>query len=156
VKKISALLLIVSVLAALAGCTSGAKLPAVFRERISPTYRAHIVPVEQKAAYEAARTALKKMSYTVTGGGAAQGKLEALGAMQFGGGAGSARQISVSVKLAPAATAGSTEVSVLFSEIREDAFSKREGMGTTTPMANTPLYDVFFSHLDQAVSTRED
>ncbi len=139
---------------ALAGCESGAKLPTVFRERLSPTFRPHVVAAEQKPAYEAVRVALKKMSYTVTSGGAAQGKLEALGAVQPGDGAGSARQIAISVKLAPAAAPGSTEVSVLFSEIREDAFSKREGMGTTTPMKDTPLYDVFFRYLDEAVVQR--
>ena len=150
VKKIPALLLAAVVLA-VAGCESGSKLPTAFRERISPTYRTHVVTVEQKPAYEAARVALRKMNFKITSGGAAQGKLEAISVLQPGDGARSARQISLSVKLAPAPTKG-TEVSALFSEIREDEFSKREGMGTSTPMQDTPLYEVFFRHLDEALT----
>jgi hypothetical protein len=151
VKIVSALLL-TAFSFALVGCESGARLPSVFRERISPTYQTHAVLAAQRPTYEAAREALKKMSLTFTSGGAAQGKLEGLSVLQPGAGAGSARQIAISVKLSPLLWGG-TEVAVLFSEIREDSFSKREGMGTSTPMKDTPLYDVFFSHLDQAVST---
>jgi hypothetical protein len=149
VKNLSALLLVVSA-SMLAGCESGPSLPAAFRERISPTYRSHVVAVEQKPAYDAARLALRKMNFTITSGGAAQGRIEALSALQPGAGAGSARQVSVSVKLAPAANGG-TDVSALFSEIREDSFSKREGMGTSTPMRESSLYEVFFAHLDAAL-----
>jgi hypothetical protein len=150
VKKIPALILAAFALA-VTGCESGPRLPAVFRERISPTYHARVVASEQKPAYEAARVALRKMNYKITSGGAAQGKLEALSVLQTGDGAGSARQISISVKLAPAANGG-TEVSALFSEIREDSFSKREGMGTSTPMQDTSLYDVFFGYLEAALA----
>ncbi|MGC4073873.1 MAG: hypothetical protein QM760_15440 [Nibricoccus sp.] len=149
-KKIPVLLL-ASIILAFAGCESSPELPSVFRERVSPSYRTHVVAVEQKPAYEAARAALKKMNFKFTSGGAAQGKLEAINALQPGAGAGSARQVSLSVKLAPAANGG-TEVSALFSEILEDAFSKREGMGTSTPMQDTPLYEVFFRHLDEELA----
>jgi hypothetical protein len=149
VKKLSVLLLAAVVLAG-PGCESGPKLPAAFRERISPTYRPHSVSAEQKTAYEAARAALRKVNFKFMSGGAAQGKLEALSVLQTGEGPRAARQISLSVKLAPGADGG-TQVSALFSEIREDEFSKREGMGTSTPMHDTPLYEVFFRYLDEAL-----
>lgn len=150
VKKISALLF-AAVAFAVSGCESGPKLPSVFRERISPTYRTHVVKAEQKPAYEAARAALRKMNFKFSSGGPAQGKLEAISALQPGEGPRAARQVSLSVKLAPSSLGG-TEVSALFSEIREDEFSKREGMGTSTPMQDTPLYEVFFRHLDEALA----
>jgi hypothetical protein len=150
VKNLFALFLAVLSLA-IVGCESGARLPAVFRERISPTYQSRVVAVEQKPAYEAARVALKKMNLTITSGGPAQGKIEGLSALQSGDGAGSARQLAISVRLTRA-LAGGTDVAVLFSEIREDAFSKREGMGTSTPMQDSPLYAVFFGHLDAALA----
>lgn len=150
VKKFPVLVL-ASVVIAFAGCESGSKLPGVLRERISPTFKQHVVQAEQKPAYEATRVALRKMNYKITSGGAAQGKIEALSALQPGDGAGSARQVSLSVRLSPAATGG-TLVEALFSEIREDSFSKREGMGTSMPMQDTPLYEVFFRYLDEALA----
>ena len=150
VKKIPALVL-ASVVLALAGCESGSKFPGALRERISPTYRQHVVQADQKPVYEAARVALRKMNYKITSGGAAQGKIEALSVLQAGDGAGSARQVSLSVRLGVAPSSG-TLVEALFSEIREDSFSKREGMGTSMPMQDTPLYDVFFRYLDEALA----
>ena len=149
--KIIPVLLLSAAAIILGGCESGPRFPSAVRERISPTYRTHVVTAEQKPVYEAARAALRKMNFTFTSGGPAQGKIEALGALQAGDGAGSARQISLSVKLAPAIPGG-TEISALFSEIREDAFSKREGMGTSTAMHDTPLYEVFFRHIDEALA----
>ena len=143
-KKILGFLCAASVLG-LAGCSSGPQWPASLRERLSPTYRTHVVSVAQKPAYEAAREVLKEMHFRFVSGGPAQGRLEALGALQPGDGPRAARQISVNVKFAPALnTPSGTEVMVLFSEILEDTFSKREGMGTTTPLQDTPLYEVFF------------
>lgn len=136
---------------AVAGCESGSSLPSAFRERISPTYRSHVVQAEQKTVYEAARVAVKKMNYKVSSGGAAQGKLEAISALQTAEGPRAARQVSLSVKLAPGPNGG-TEVSAMFFEILEDEFNKRDGMGTSTPMPDSPLYDVFFRHLDEALA----
>ncbi|ATC62492.1 hypothetical protein CMV30_00040 [Nibricoccus aquaticus] len=149
-KKISALLLAAIVLA-VTGCESGSRFQTAFRERISPTFRPHVVKAEQKPAYEAARVAMKKMNFTFTSGGAAQGKMEAISALQTGEGPRAARQVSLSVKLAPAANGG-TEVSAMFFEILENEFSKRDGSGTSTPMPDSPLYEVFFRHLDAALA----
>ena len=149
--KLLSVLLLAGAAIVLSGCESGPKMPSIFRERFSPTYHTHVVAAEQKATYEAAREAVRQLGYSFVRGGAAQGELEALSTLQPGSGAGSARQVSVKVKLAPA-TSGGTEVSVLFSEIREDDFSKREGMGTTTAMSESGLYAVFFSKLDAALA----
>jgi len=150
VKKLPTLLL-AAIALAVSGCESGSKFQTAFRERISPTFRSHVVKAEQKSAYEAARVAVKKMNFTFTSGGAAQGKLEAISALQTGEGPRAARQVSLSVKLAPAANGG-TEVSAMFFEILENDFNKRDGTGTSTPMPDSPLYDVFFRHLDAALA----
>ena len=149
--KILSVLLLAGAAIVLSGCESGSKMPSVFRERFAPTYHTHSVAAEQKATYEAAREAVRQLGYSFVRGGAAQGELEALSTLQPGSGARSARQVSIKMKLAPA-TGGGTEVSVLFSEIREDDFSKREGMGTTTAMSESGLYAVFFSKLDAALA----
>lgn len=154
VKILSVLLLAGSALV-ITGCESGAKMPSVFRERFSPTYHKHVVAAEQKAAYEAAREAVRLMGYSFVRGGAAQGELEALSTLQPGSGARAARQVSLNVKLA-LAPGGGTEVAALFSEIREDEFSKREGMGTTTAMSDSGLYAVFFSKLDAALAVPKE
>lgn len=136
---------------AVAGCESGSGLPNAFHERVSPTFHPHVVTAEQKPAYEAARVAVKKMNFKFTSGGAAQGKLEAISSLQTAEGPRAARQVSLSVRLAPGPNGG-TEVSAMFYEILEDEFNKRDGMGTSTPMQDSPMYDVFFRHLDEALA----
>jgi hypothetical protein len=140
----------------LGACESGPRWPTSLRERIAPTYRRQVVAAEQKPAYEAARAALEEMNFRFVSGGAAQGKLEALGALQPGGGPRSARQLSVNVRFSPAINSPAaigTEVAILFSEILEDEFSKREGLGTKTPLQDTPLYEGFFRQLETALAT---
>ena len=110
-----------------------------------------MVDADQRKTYEAARAALKQIHFNFVRGGAAQGKLEALSALQPGEGPRAARQVSLSVKLSLGPNGG-TEIAALFSEIREDEFSKREGMGTSTPMDDTPLYEVFFRYVDQQLA----
>jgi len=44
-----------------------------------------------------------------------------------------------------------TEVRVTLTEIIEDDFNKGAGHGTESPLRDTPLYDVLFRHIGQAL-----
>ena len=90
------------------------------------------------------------MGYRYVRGGPAQGELEELSAISPGDDTGSSRQISMKVRLSPDAEAG-TSVSVSFGEILEAASTSEPGMATETPMRDTPLYEVFFRSLQEAL-----
>jgi hypothetical protein len=145
------LLVLAALILALAGCESAPALPTRVRERISPTYRTRVFAAEQRATYEAAKSALGEFGFRFVSGGPAQGKLEALSAVEASDSMQRARQVSLSVKLSPAADGG-TEVAALFSDIYEDDFSKRAGMGTTQALKDSPLYEVFFRYLEQSLT----
>lgn len=134
----------------IAGCESRPSISETVRQKFAPTFKTHVVQVEQRQAYDAAKAALGKFGFRFMSGGPAQGKIEALSAVDASDALQRARQVSLSVRLSPASSGG-TEVEALFSEILEDSFSKREGMGTTQPLKDTPLYEVFFRHLDEEV-----
>ena len=50
-----------------------------------------------------------------------------------------------------AALEGGTEVSVVLTEIIEADSSQRAGQGTSTPLIDTPQYEVFFRQVQQAI-----
>ncbi len=139
-------------LAALTGCSSfeSVSMPSSVRERFSPTYQTRIVNADQRTTYEAAKAALKRMDFRFERGGPAQGKLSAIGGLTVSGDMRGARQLSLEVKLT--AASGGTEVAALFSEITEDDFSKHPGMGITSPVRQTGIYDVFFQHVESALA----
>lgn len=134
----------------LAGCES---VRSDMRERFSgPTYQSRVVAVEPKPAYDAARAALASINFKFEGGGAAQGKIKAIGPLQPRvNGPGTASQMYADVKLSKALEGGTT-VEVLFSELVEDDFNKRPGQGQITPLRSSSLYEVFFRYLDQEIA----
>jgi hypothetical protein len=137
--------------AALAGCESsdlGDSVRSALGPREAP--RTRVFQADQRAAYEAARAAADAMGYHFVRGGPAQGELNELSSISGGDEAGSSRQISMKVRLGPDAEAG-TAVTVSFNEILEAASATQEGMATETPMRNTPLYEVFFRNLQNAL-----
>ena len=143
-------LVLTALILALVGCHSVNEVPTNVRERFTgPAYRIRVFPSEQKKVYAAARTALDKMHYKFLRGGAAQGKIEALSVIS-GDPLKGARQTSLDIKMSPDVEGG-TEVSLLFSEITEDDFNKRSSLGTSTPLHDTPLYEIFFGYLQEAL-----
>jgi hypothetical protein len=86
------------------------------------------------------------MGYTFSRGGPAEGWLDALGPVLPGDAGENARQISLHAEFH--AAEGGTEVALNLKEIIEDS-SAHLGMATTTPLRDTPLYEVFF-HAIQA------
>jgi len=126
------------------------------RERfVAPQYQPKVVNVDQHKAYEAARAALAKMGFTFERGGPAQGIIHSVGPMDasVAGGPGTARQMWFDAKLSPAIEGG-TKIEVLFSRMVEDDFNKRPGQGSLTPLRDSPLYEVFFGYVDEALKSK--
>jgi hypothetical protein len=152
VKNIS-LILLVSFALGFAGCET---VRNDVRERFSaPQYQVKIVNVDQRKAYEAARAALSKMDYTFERGGPAQGLIHAVGPLDasVAGGPGTARQVWFDAKFSPAVEGG-TKIEILFSRMVEDDFNKRPGQGSVMPLRDSPLYEVFFSRVDEALKAK--
>lgn len=146
-------LLFLSLLIVLSGCKS---VREEVRERISPQYQMKVVKVDQRTAYEAARKALRNMDYTFERGGPAQGIIHAVGPMDTTpNGPGTARQYWFDAKFTPSTEIeGATNVEILFSLLIEEDFNKRPGQGPLTPVRDSPLYEVFFNYLNQALAAR--
>jgi hypothetical protein len=137
----------------LGGCSSfdSSSVATPFRERFTgPTYRTRLVNADQRKTYEAAKRALNEIGFRFVRGGPAQGVLTGISGVSSSSDLRSSRQLEVSVKLAE--RSGGTEVAVLFSEITDEQFGGREGMGTSAPLRDTPLYEVYFRHIEQQVN----
>lgn len=118
---------------------------------VSSPPRVRIVPAPPRVAYSAARAALDQMGFTYTHGGPAEGELEAMSQVGPGDTPGSSHQYSLKAEFR--AVSGGTEVSVRMNEIIEDDTEHRPGMATTTPLRDTPLYEVFFRALTNALGS---
>jgi hypothetical protein len=120
-----------------------------------PVYQTKVVNVDQHKAYEAARAALTKMNFSFERGGPAQGKITAIGPMDTSAaGPGTARQLWFDAKLSPAVEGSGTTIEVLVSEFVEDDFNKRPGQGAPTPLRDSPIYEVFFHYVDEALAAK--
>ena len=150
--KLFPLFFLASILVAFSGCeTVRDKVHDRFTE---PVYRAKVVKVDQRKAYEVARAALTKINFTFERGGPAQGKIEAIGPLHASATApGTARQIYLDVKLSPALEGG-TKIEILFSEMVEDDFNKRPGQGALNPLRDSSLYEVYFRYIDEALAAK--
>jgi len=116
-----------------------------------PPDRSRIFQADSRAVYDAAKAALDQMNFKVTGGGPAQGRIEAVSKLSTGDMLRSTRQISISVRILEVA-GGSCEVSVVLKEIIEADSYDRQGFATESPLRDTPYYDVFFNNLGQALT----
>jgi hypothetical protein len=134
---------------ALAGCESSGDFGSSVSHLVNRGEpKTRVFKADQKTTYEAAKAALGTIDYHFTHGGPAQGKLEAMSDVMGGDTPGSSRQVSLKVTLNPTLD-GQTEVGILFSEVVEADSSNQPGMATETPMADTPLYEVYFRALQQ-------
>ncbi|MBW8782738.1 MAG: hypothetical protein JF599_12755 [Verrucomicrobia bacterium] len=140
---------------ALAGCdTVGTDFGTGVREKFTgPVYRTQIETADARTTYEAARKAIAAMEFHFVRGGAAQGRIEALSGLSATDSLNGARQLAMTIKLTP--VAGGTEVAVLITEQVQDDFNKGPaGQAIETPLRDTPLYDVFFRNVSQALSAK--
>ncbi len=133
-----------------AGCQSNI---TNLREQVRPTYHDVIVEADENAAYSASVAALAQMGYNITSSGAAQKKIEAMTAISSAGMNRPARQLSASVRVGVAPN-NCSNIQILFTEISEEINSRREGMGTKQPLADSPLYNVFAKYVNAALAKK--
>ena len=136
----------------LTGCESMSDTTSAVRTRMAAREapRTRTYAAEQRATYDAVRTSATQMGYRFVRGGPAQGEFEAVSAVGSGESAGSARQLSMKVKLEQALDGG-TVVQVRITEILEADSSNRAGLATETPLRDTPQYEVFFRRVGEAL-----
>jgi hypothetical protein len=144
-------LLALAALAAVASCKSNI---TNLREQVRPTYHDIIVETGENTAYTAALSALTRMGYTITSSGAAQKRIEAISAISAAGVNRPARQLTASVRIGVAPD-NCSNIQILFTEISEEMGSRREGMGTRQPLADSPLYNVFAKYVNETLSDKK-
>ncbi len=128
----------------LAGCTQFESV----KERFTPaTPQVRVVKGGQRQVYDAARLAMEKLGYRVTGGGPAQGRLEGLSEISRGGSFGAAQQWSIAIRLEPA-EAGSVEVQVLIRQTVEREGEGQSGTATDQALRDPAAYESFFQRLN--------
>ena len=141
-----------AILAFCAGCESMSDMKDGVRERLNARNepKVRLFAGDQRAVYAAALRAVGQMEYRFVRGGPAQGKLEAVSGLTTSDSLGSARQITLKLELHPNLDGG-TEMSLWLNEIIEADSERRAGQGTSTPLRDTPLYEVFFRTVQQAL-----
>jgi hypothetical protein len=145
--------LVASVLClALAGCESVRDVTSSVRERVAgrSTPHTHLFAAESRALYAATRSAINDMGFNFVRGGPAQGEIDAISGLSSDNALRTTRQISMKVRLVT--VSGGTEARVTLSEVIEDDFNKGAGRGTESPLRDTPLYEVLFHHIEQALA----
>ncbi len=138
---------------ALCGCETLSDATSSVREKVADRAapQSRTFAATQRTVYDAVRSAADRMGYRFVRGGAATGTFEAISGVRAGDRMGSARQLSLKVKL-DAALDGGTVVAVRITEIIEADSSNRAGLATETPLRDTPQYEVFFRELGDALS----
>jgi uncharacterized protein with GYD domain len=153
VKLILPLLLSLLTLA-LAGCDTLADTTQRVREKLGPREepRLKVFAADQRATYAAARIAIDKMGFRFLRGGPAQGEIDAVNAIAADDSLRGARQLSLKIRLRTMAD-GSTTMTATLDEIIEADSRGRAGQGTSNPLRDTPLYEVLFRNVQQAVDS---
>lgn len=136
----------------LSGCESISDATTSVREKIAAREapKSKTFPTDPRTTYDAVKTATTQMGYRFIRGGPAQGEYEAVSAVGAGERIGTARQLSLKVKLERSLDGG-TVVSAKITEILEADSSNRAGMATETPLRDTPQYEVFFERVGQVL-----
>jgi hypothetical protein len=113
--------------------------------------RSRVFQAEERPTFDAVKSAALEMGYRVVHGGPAEEELEALSPISTDEEPGSSRQISMKVTLSPAAESG-TNVEVSLTEVIQEQSANTPGMATQSPLNDTPLYEVFFRNVQQALA----
>jgi hypothetical protein len=139
----------------LAGCESDDSPLARVKEQVTGDYpaRTQNFAGTPRAVYAAARQALKSMSYRFEKGGPAEGFLDAVSRPLPGDDPTAWRQIGIHAEFHASLDGKSTDVVVSMTDtIAPDNPSIAARSGTQTPLRDTPLYDVFFRAIQDALS----
>lgn len=148
--------LAVGLLLVLAGCDSLSGAADRWREKLADREEPQVrdYAASPRATYEAVRVVADQMGFRFQRGGPAQGQFEAVSGVGLGDVPGSARQISLRVRLA-ATPDGGTEVKVVLKEIKEADSANRAGVATETPLRDTPLYDTFLRSVQRVLAAKQ-
>jgi hypothetical protein len=136
----------------LSGCDSvSEQIRAPF---VAPQPKSHVFAADERTTYAAARAALDELGFGYVHGGPAQGVIEALSSVQTGG-EGSmtgARQLQIEAHFLPAAEGG-TQVDVVMHELVQSDLNQNPGMGTSTWLGDSPVYEEFFAAMGRHLAT---
>ena len=148
-------IVILAALAVLTGCESLSSATGAVRERLAAReeVKTHTFSAPPRVAYDAVRTAATQMGYRYVRGGPAQGEFEAVSGVRAGETHGSARQITMKVRLRATLDGTGTEVAVSLTEIIERDSSNRAGQATGTALRDTPQYEVLFQRIGQVLAS---
>lgn len=141
---------------ALAGCESLSDATSSVREKLAardePKVRTFSAP--PRVTYDAVKQAATRMGYRFVRGGPAQGEFDGVSGLGQGEVGANARQVGVKVRLHATLDGTGTDMSVRFTEIVESDSRSRLGMATETTMLDTPLYEILFRNVQQALDER--
>jgi hypothetical protein len=128
----------------LAGCQSvSEQIRAPF---VAPQPKSRVFAADERTTYAAAQAALGELGFGYLRGGPAQGVIEALNGVQTGG-EGSmtgGRQLQIEAHFSSVADGG-TQVDVVMHELVQGDLNQNPGMGTSTWLGDSPVYEEFFA-----------
>lgn len=138
----------------LSGCDSvSEQLSAPF---VAPQPKSRVFAADERATYAAARAALDEMSFGFVRGGPAQGVIEALSSVQTGGESSmnGGRQLQLEAHFSSAADGG-TQVDVVMHELVQSDLNQHPGMGTSTLLRDSPVYEEFFAAIGRRLTAHK-
>ncbi len=140
----------------LAGCDTLDDATSGIRDRFAARNepRTKTFSSPPRVVYDGVKAAANTMGYRFVRGGPAQGEFEAVSGVAPGELAGTAQQLTMKVRLHATLDGTGTDVSVRFTQILEEDSRDRPGMATEATMRDTPLYEVFFRDIQQALDVR--
>jgi hypothetical protein len=138
----------------LTGCDSvSEKLSAPF---VAPQPKSHVFAADERATYAAARAALDGLGFGYVRGGPAQGVIEALNDVQTGGegSMNGGRQLQIEAHFSSAMDGG-TQVDVVMHELVQSDLNQHPGMGTSTWLRDSPVYEEFFAAIGRHLAAHK-
>lgn len=137
----------------LAGCESA---DLGLRDRFQPAPAvSHILAAAPEAVFAATREFLPTMGFRVTRSRSSSGIIEGVSRVQVAGDMRGARQTTVKIVFAPTLD-GETEIQVWMTEVIEDDYDKRAGMGTQTPLRDASLYKALVHGISRQLGLPEN
>ncbi len=126
------------------------------RRSSRPSPKSHVFTADERATYAAARGALDDLGYGFARGGPAQGVIEALSSVQTGGetSLNGARQLQLKAHFSSTADGG-TQVDVLLYELVQSDLNQHPGMGTSTLLRDSPVYEEFFGAIGRHLAANQ-
>jgi hypothetical protein len=103
-----------------------------------------------RAVFEAARSSLKDMGYTLTHAGAAEGRIEGVSGIAEGTEAHSSRQVMVKVRIEEEDD-GICTVTASFIDVLEQDAGAQPSMASQSPVREPALYTALFGHIQDAL-----